>query len=396
MAFEYMIARRYLRAKRRVGLISIISIISIVGIAIGVAALIIVLSVFNGFNSFAVEQIVGFDPHLRIMPATARTMNADSLIAVLNVPDLVSAESFIAGRSAIMHEGVTQVAEVRGIGGRGGPANLPDRSLLPSEGGVVLGSVLASRLRAGSGDEISFISRKGLELALSQVAQPNTLPALVTGTFSINQEYDEHVAFVSLETARQLFDIPQGEMGIEIRLKDFRAAEQAAPELAARLGPEWRVETWQDLHRDLYGAMELERWAAFAILMLIIIVAVFNVLGSLTMTVIEKRRDIGVLKAMGASENGIMRIFLYEGGMIGIIGTGAGLALGTGLCVLQSAYGLFKLDTNSYLLSALPVEMRVADVVLVSLTALALALGAALYPARRAARTDPADAVRWE
>lgn len=396
MSFEYTIARRYLRAKRRVGLISIISIISIVGIAIGVAALIIVLSVFNGFNSFAVEQIVGFDPHLRIMPATARTMNADSLIAGLNVPGLVSAESFIAGRSAIMHEGVTQVAEVRGIGRRGGPANLPDRSLLPAEGGVVLGSVLASRLRAGSGDEISFISRKGLELALSQVAQPNTLPALVTGTFSINQEYDEHVAFVSLETARQLFDIPQGEMGIEIRLQDFRDAEQAAPELAARLGPEWRVETWQDLHRDLYGAMELERWAAFAILMLIIIVAVFNVLGSLTMTVIEKRRDIGVLKAMGASENGIMRIFLYEGGMIGIIGTGAGLALGTGLCVLQSAYGLFKLDTNSYLLSALPVEMRIADVVLVSITALALALGAALYPARRAARTDPADAVRWE
>lgn len=358
--------------------------------------MIIVLSVFNGFNTFAVDQIVGFDPHIRITPIQTKTTNADSLIATLKIPDVISAEPFISGRSAIVHDGVTQVAEIHGTGTARKGIMIPDRSLLPNEGGVVLGSVLASRLRVGSGDEISFISRKGLELALSQVAQPNTLTALVTGTFSINQEYDERVAFVDMNTARELFDLPHGEMGIEIRLKDFHQAERLAPELAEHLGPAWRVETWQDLHRDLYGAMELERWAAFAILMLIIIVAVFNVLGSLTMTVIEKRRDIGVLKAMGAADGGIMRIFLYEGGMIGIIGTIIGLVLGIGLCTLQSAYGLFKLDTNSYLLPALPVEMRIADVLLVSITALVLALCAALYPARRAARTDPADAVRWE
>lgn len=394
MSFELTVARRYLRAKRRIGLISIISIISICGIAIGVAALIVVLSVFNGFNSFAVEQIVGFDPHLRILPADARTMNADSLIATLNVPGAVEAQPFISGRSAIMHDGVTQVADVRGTEeSRVTPLSPGDDA---GEGSVALGSVLANRLRAGTGDTVSFISRQGLELALSQVAQPNTLTARVAGTFSINQEYDEHVAFVDLNTARQLFDLPEGEMGVEIRLGDFREAERMAPELARRLGPSYRIKTWQDLHRDLYGAMELERWAAFAILMLIIIVAVFNVLGSLTMTVIEKRRDIGVMKAMGASDNGIMRIFLYEGAMIGIIGTAIGLILGIGLCVLQSSFGLFKLDTNSYLLPALPIEMRLMDVLLVSLTALILALGAALYPARRAARTNPADAVRWE
>ena len=401
MSFEPFVALRFLNAKRRIGLISIISIISIFGIMIGVAALIIVLSVFNGFNSFAVRQLVGFDPHLRVLSATEGTIDADALIGQLDIPDMVSASPFIEGRSAMIHKGVTKVVQIRGIDPRipegEHTGSTLDLSLLEDkERAIILGSILAAELKVGLEDEVSIISRRGLELALTQVAQPTTIPVKVAGSFSLNQEYDAHVAFTDLSTARELFDIPEGVMGVEIRIRDYEHAEEEAKELRARLGENYRVETWQDLHRDLYGAMQLERWAAFAILMLIIIVAVFNVLGSLTMTVIEKRRDIGVMKAMGASDKGILRIFLYEGGLIGVIGTVAGMILGIGLCFLQQQTGVWKLDTESYLLAALPVEMHLWDILLVGLMALALSTLAAVYPARRAARIHPADAVRWE
>ncbi len=400
MSLESFVALRFLKAKRRIGLISIISFISIAGITIGVAALIVVLSVFNGFNSFAVRQLVGFDPHLRITPVASTTLNGDSLIAQLNISDMVSASPFIEGRSAIIHEGATQIAEIRGINrdteAEGTPATLNLSVLEPGGGTILLGSLLANGLKVGMGEEVSVVSRRGLELALTQAAQPTTVPLRVAGTFSLNQEYDSHVAFTDLQTARDLFDLPEGEAGVEIRLQNYEEAKTVAGELQRQLGTAYRVETWQDLHSDLYGAMELERWAAFAILMFIIIVAVFNVLGSLTMTVIEKRRDIGVMKAMGAGDGTILRIFLYEGGLVGVIGTVAGLILGIGLTMLQSASGLVKLDTNSYLLPAVPVELHWQDVLLVTVTALLLATLAAIYPARRAARTYPADAVRWE
>ena len=400
MSFEPFVALRFLKAKRRIGLISFISIISVAGIAIGVAALVIVLSVFNGFNSFAIQQLVGFDPHLRITSSGSTAINGDSLISQLNIPHMVSATPFIEGRSAIMREGVTQIAEIRGITKEKEDEEIHSAlNLSPlSPGGrtIVLGSILAQNLQVGLGEEVSIISRQGLELALTQVAQPTTIPVRVAGSFSLNQEYDTHIAFTDLETARELFDMPEGVMGVEIRLEDFEQAEKEAEVLRSQLGDTYRIETWQDLHRDLYGAMQLERWAAFAILMLIVIVAVFNVLGSLTMTVIEKHRDIGVLKAMGGDDRAILRIFLYEGGLVGVIGTVVGLVLGIGLVLLQQEYGLVSLDTTNYLLPAVPVEMHWQDVLLVALTALFLATLAAVYPARRAARILPAEAVRWE
>jgi lipoprotein-releasing system permease protein len=162
------------------------------------------------------------------------------------------------------------------------------------------------------------------------------------------------------------------------------------------LGTRYRIETWQDLHRDLFAVMELERWAAFIILSLIIVVAVFNVLGSLAMTVIEKQRDIGILKTMGASDKSIQRIFILEGGLIGIIGTVAGTIIGITLVLVQQHYGIFKLDSTVYIIPALPVQLRITDLIIVCGTSLLMSFGAAIYPSRRAARVLPADAVRWE
>lgn len=393
---------------RRVSLITIISIISLLGIKVGVGALICVLSVFNGFNGIVKSLLVGFDPHVRVTPVTETTMRPDSLLALIrSQPEVVAAAPYVSGRSAIIHEKGLKVVQIRGmrkedvttavgLGNRiisGSFENPTPERPHP----IVLGALLAYAMQASLGDTISVLSQSGIEESMTQLAEPNMVQCIVTGTFeSSNREYDENFAYTDIGAARAIFAIPDGVMGIEVRLKDLESAPIVRDRLMPMLGTGYRVETWQDLHSDLFAVMELERWIAFIILSLIIIVAVFNILGSLTMTVIEKRRDIGILKTMGASDRTILRTYLFEGVLVGIVGTVGGVIVGTLVCYLQLKLGLFKLDNAVYLIPALPVEMRASDIMLISGTAILLSLSAALYPAFRAARVLPAEAVRWE
>jgi lipoprotein-releasing system permease protein len=410
MAFELFVARRYLRAKRRISLISVIAGISIGGIMIGVAALVAVLSVFNGFNTLVRDLLVGFDPHLRVTPVVAKTLDPDEVLPLaLALEQVTAAAPFIAGRSVVLYPQM-RVLQVRGMtqSDVGTAVGLADKMVAGqfldgtprNPHPIVLGSLLSNALRASIGDTISLLSQAGLEEALVQMAEPRVIPCVVSGIFDAGggqKEYNELLAFTDMATAREVFALDSGATGVELRLADLRLAPQVQAELQSRLGPDFRVESWQDLHADLFAVMELERWAAFVILSLIILVAVFNVLGSLTMTVIEKQRDIAIMKIMGASDGSIQRIFMLEGGMIGLIGTSGGLLLGIGLVILQRETGIFmQLDVTKYIISSLPVELRLADVLLVGTTALVLAFGAALYPARRAARLLAADAIRWE
>lgn len=408
MAFESFIARRYLRAKRKVSLISIISVISILGITVGVFALISVMSVFNGFNTLVKDLLVGFDPHVRVTPIGAETLDPDSLLPVIrSIPGVTAAAPLISGRSVVLFPSL-RVIQLRAMRREDvGSAIGLERKIVSGEVAtptpdvphpIVIGSMLAVGLNARIGDTLSLLSQSGLEESLTTISEPRPIHCVVTGVFEMgNKEYDTYYAYTDIETGRAIFDVARSAMGIEIRLDELDRAEAVSDTLVRRLGSGYRVETWHDLHRDLFGVMELERWSAYIILSLIIVVAVFNVLGSLTMTVIEKRRDIGILKIMGASDRAIQRIYLFEGMMVGLIGLGGGLALGLLAVYLQQEYGLFmKLDVALYIISALPVELRWSDVVIVSVTALALSFGAALYPARRAARLLPADAVRWE
>lgn len=393
---------------RRISLVTIISIISLLGIKVGVAALICVLSVFNGFNGIVRGLFVGFDPHIRVTPAAEATVSQDSLLhAVRSVPEVAAAAPFISGRSAILHREGLKVVQIRGMrkADIGTAVGLGDRIFngtfrAPSERDphpIVLGALLSYSLNASVGDTISLLSQSGLEETMTQLAPPTLVQCVVTGTFeSNNKEYDENFAYTDIETAREIFAVPNDVMGVEIRLKDFEAAPAVRARLEGLLGKRFRVETWQDLHRDLFAVMELERWAAFVILSLIIIVAVFNVLGSLTMTVIEKRRDIGILKTMGASDRAVMRTYLLEGGLVGTLGTLGGVLIGVTVCLLQVHYGFFKLNNAVYIIPALPVQLRALDILVVGTTSVLLSLGAALYPALRAARLMPADAVRWE
>jgi lipoprotein-releasing system permease protein len=213
---------------------------------------------------------------------------------------------------------------------------------------------------------------------------------------SNNKDYDAHYAYISLESARELFQYRSGVGGIEMRLHEIRDAERVKKRLSTQLGDQYAVSSWYDLHKNLYAVMQIERWSAYLILCLIVGVATFNVLGSLTMGVIEKRRDIGVLKALGATRGSITRIFMFEGLLVGTIGTSLGLVLGLVVCYLQAQYQLFPLDPTVYIIPAIPVDIRVEDFVSVTLASMLLSTFASLYPARRAARLLPMAAIRWE
>jgi lipoprotein-releasing system permease protein len=409
MGYERFIARRYLRSKRQLRFINIIMLVSFIGITVGVAALVIVLAVFNGFNSVVTEVLVGFDPHVRIEPARGKGLQVpDSLLrAVAADPRVAAAAPYIASKALLMTPRVNRVVLVKGVVDStiDGVSGVKQSTVLgsfrfedtPESGGIVLGMALADRLGTMVGTAVTVVSPVGVDAMMTQFGQPLTRKCTVAGIYdSRNKDYDAHYAFISLESARLLFQYKNAYSGIELRLHALNDAEAVKASLQEQLGPSYRISTWYDLHRDLYSVMKIERWTAYIILCLIVGVATFNVLGSLTMGVIEKRRDIGVLKALGATGSSITRIFMFEGLLVGALGTAAGVAIGIIVCELQIHFSLFPLDPSVYIIPAIPVEMRWIDILAVVAASMTLSTLASLYPARRAARLLPVEAIRWE
>lgn len=386
-----------------------IMLVSVVGITVGVAALIIVLSVFNGFNAVVTSVLVGFDPHVRVEPSEGMGMNLDaSVVRAFDAgPTIAAWAPYIQGKAIVVSSGFNKVAFVKGVvdslvgkvSGVRQSIVLGEMALADSAGrdGVVLGLTLADRLGATVGSEVLIVSPVGADAMVLQLGQPLMKRCTVVGIYdSNNKDYDAHYAFVSLDVAGRLFDIGHDVSGVEIRLNNIDEAEDVKQSLASALGRRYSVSTWYDLHHDLYAVMQIERWTAYIILCLIIGVAMFNVLGSLTMGVISKRRDIGVLKALGAAHSGITRVFLLEGILVSMLGTFIGACIGLLVCYLQIQYHLFPLDTSVYIIPAIPVEVRWSDVVVVLATSVAFSAAASWYPALRAARLVVIDAIRWE
>jgi lipoprotein-releasing system permease protein len=420
MDYRWLIARRYLVSRRQVSLISVITGLSVVGVTIGVAALIVVLSVMNGFFDFVRDLLVSFDPHVRIVSAEGRGLDrADTLLALARtVPHVTHAALYVEGKVLLVHDGgaeVNKVVVVRGVD----PATFTGVSRVTEQTGfgsfdlarrngrpgIVLGMGLGQRLRllpATAGEpasEVALLSAPALERTFTQVfGGAGLYPFEVRGLYELEAVYDESHVFIGLDEAQRLFRMTGRVSGIEIRLDDLDRATAVKADLQHRLDPrQFTVQTWYDLQKALYEVMQLEKWGASLILALIIVVAAFNIIGSLTMVVIEKRQDVGVLQAMGVSRRNIRRIFLVEGFLIGGIGTGLGLALGLALALLQQYFQLVPLaNAESFLIDAYPVAIRWLDVLLIGGVSTLLCVLAALYPALRAAAIEPAHAVQME
>ena len=427
MDYRLLIARRYLASRRRVTLISVISGISVGGVALGVAALVVVLSVMNGFYDVVRDLLVSVDPHVRIEAVGGRGIeDPDALVALADASEgVVSATPYVEGKALLTAPdapALNQVVTVRGVDAgaldaqtaeaiRQGAFDLERRAgALP---GLVMGASLASRTgvfagtqatpegdAATPGTEVFLLSAPALERSLFAFGLPAQQGFDVRGIFELEPAYDDSHVFVGLEEGQRIFRLGGRVSGIDLRLRDLDDARSVADDLeeqlaGAGLAERFNVRTWYDLQASLYGVMRLEKWAASAILFLIIVVAAFNIVGALTMTVIEKRRDLGVLQAMGASRKDVRRIFLLEGLLVGTIGTGIGLALGLAICWVQATFELVRLaETGSFVIDAYPVLVRPLDIALIVVVAVGLCALAALYPASRAAQTEPARAVQ--
>lgn len=423
MDYRLFIARRYLASRRRISLITIITGISVVGVTLGVAALIVVLSVMNGFYDFVRELLVSLDPHVRIVAVDEREEGGrgiegvDSLLALaLAQPHVEEAAPYVQGKALLVHAGqdeANRVVIVRGVM-RGAVEALGEEDadtaavdLGREEGlpGIALGTSLAQQLGtfpAQGGMEpssVTLLSAPAIERMLTSVfGAPQLTRFEVRSLFEMDETYDDTHVFIDLTEAQRLFRMGGRVSGVELRLDDLDRADEVKAALEKVLDPErFRVLTWYDLQRDLYDVMRLEKWGASLILFLIVVVAAFNIVGSLTMIVIEKRRDIGVLRAMGVSRSDVRRIFLLEGLLIGSVGTALGLAIGLGLALLQQYFELVPLaGAESFMIHAYPVAIRWLDVVIIGGCSVALCVLAALYPARRASAIEPARAVQYE
>jgi lipoprotein-releasing system permease protein len=403
------IATRYLRVHRQSGFITLLTGISIAGVAVGVTALLTVLAVMNGFENEIQSRIAGTDAHVVLLGETASGVHHGEALAerARAVPGVVGVAPFTYTKAMVIHGGITEgmvvkgvsLSEERGVTTIGAniqpPLDSIPRFTPQGEPGIVLGSELAARLDARVGDRVVLASLSGAAQSALGVV-PRLRAFRLVGIFTSGlYTYDSSFGFTSIPAAQEFFDLGEGVTGIEVKLTDMFDAPAVAARLLAVLGePGLRANNWMELNRNLFTWMKLEKTVMFLILALIVVVAAFSIVSTLFMVVIEKRRDIGVLKSLGASRATVLQVFLCEGLLIGGLGTGMGAALGGGLIAVLQRYPFVRLPGDVYFIERLPVRPEAGDFAAVILAALVLCLAAALYPAWRASLLDPVDAIR--
>ena len=410
MKASNLIARRYLFSRKNVSLINTLTMISVAGVTVGTALLIVVLSVFNGFFDVIKGMLLSNDPDLRIESAAGRSfVITDALEETLEgIPEIAVQSPFIQGKALVAHRGRRdQVVMVKGVEPErfaryadldalmyAGGLDLDVRNRMP---GMLLSDQVSRSLRLHIGDDVALLSASGMRRALTQFTGPRVSRFEVRGIYDMRQVIDEPVIYIDIAAAQRLFDLRGEVTGLDIRLHDHNRAEAVKRVLEQELGEHFLVQTWYDLQKPLYDVMNLEKWGAYFILMIIVLVAVLNIVGSLTMVVIQKQRDIGLLRSIGFRRKDIMSVFLRQGWYVGLIGCVLGGTAGLTLAWLQDRYELVKLaGAESFIISAYPVQIQWLDVSFVMGGSLLLCVLASWYPALRAASIQPADAVRNE
>jgi len=411
-AFERMMAARYLRARRQEGFISVIAGFSLLGIALGVATLIIVMAVMNGFRAELLGRILGLNGHMTIYGQGAQLADFDSVTArVRGLPGISSATPLVEGQVLATANGVAAGALVRGVRASDlGARPLLSRNIksgnlseLQGEDAVLIGSRMAQKFGLRIGDSLTLISPQGNVTAFGTT--PRMRGYRVAAIFEVGMfEYDSSFVYLPLEAAQLFFRLDGGVTGIEVMVDDPDRVRETRREIAAALGPGVRLFDWQQANSSFFNAIQVERNVMFLILTLIIVVAAFNIISSLIMLVKDKSRDIAILRTMGATRGMVMRIFFLSGASVGVIGTFLGFVLGilftsnieTIRQWLQGLTGTQLFSPEIYFLSRLPARVDPMEVVTVVLMALALSFLATIYPSWRAARLDPVEALRYE
>jgi lipoprotein-releasing system permease protein len=414
MSYELFIGLRYLKAKRKQTFVSLITFISIAGVMVGVTALIVVIAVMNGFKEDLRDKILGVTSHVVISRFDGNISKYDEVRAeVEEVSGVSAATPFIYTQVMISSRKAISGAVLRGIEPKTAskvinlPKNLRAGSLeeleaekkpegMRSTPGIILGNELARNIGVSRGEPVTVISPLGRLTPLGRVPRSQTFR--VAGIFDSGMyEYDSTIAYVSLWAAQRFLGIGDRVTGIEVRVDEIYEADRVAKAIGKALDgyPYWSRD-WMRMNKNLFSALKLEKIVMFIILTLIILVAAFNIVGTLIMVVIEKTRDIAILKSMGATRSSIMKIFMIEGAVIGLVGTLLGLLGGYTLCKLLATYKFIELPSDVYYISTLPVQMNPFDVALIALAAIVITLAASVYPAWQASRFDPAEAIRYE
>ncbi|MCG3176267.1 MAG: Lipoprotein-releasing system transmembrane protein LolE [Candidatus Omnitrophica bacterium] len=394
MAAEWFLARRYLWSRRRHPFVGVTATVSVLGVAVGVAALIVVLAVMSGFDEDLKQRIIGMRAHI-LVEAPAPLEGPDRIASSLRaVPGVEAVSPYIEGQALVQRGEWASGILVRGVDPSAEASVSRFRSYLKQgtltiqPRRVVVGTELAKRAGLRLGSEI--------KLASQYVDKP--IVVTVEGLYSSGMyDYDANLVITNLATGRELFDLRPNEVqGLSLRLRDADRAPEIKKAVQKALGGGHTVLTWMELNRTLFGALKLEKAVMFLILALIILVACLNIAGSLTLLVMDKTRDIGVLKAVGAPPSLILRVFAFNGLLIGAGGALAGFAVGTGLCAILARYSLIDLPREIYYLDRLPVRMSWTDSAMVLAVAVGLSLVSAFYPAWTASRLEATRALRYE
>ncbi|MFP5212188.1 MAG: lipoprotein-releasing ABC transporter permease subunit [Acidobacteriota bacterium] len=413
MNFELFVSLRYLLAKRRQTFITLITLISVAGVGLGVMALIVVLAVMNGFQEDLRSRILGITSHVVIGSFSgSMTKYREVMAESEKVPGVTAATPFLYSQVMVSSGRGVSGAVLRGVdpqtvfkviniqqnltrGNLGDLRPPPEGGEAGFQPGIILGVELARNLGVRQGDWVTIISPSGRLTPMGQI--PKSKSFQVVGLLQSGMyEYDNTLAFIHIQVAQQFLGLGDVVTGVELKLEDIYRAPQVREAVGAKLGGGYFVRDWMMMNQSLFSALKLEKVVMFVILTLIVLVAAFNIVSSLIMLVMEKTRDIAIMKAMGATTSSIRKIFVLEGLIIGVSGTVLGLVGGFLLCGLLQKYKFIELPPDVYYISTLPVKLESFDVAMIALSAIGISLVATLYPSRQAAKLEPTEALRYE